>query len=134
MAKRCQITGKGVMTGNNVSHAKNRTRRRFLPNLQQTSMESEILGRSVSLRVSTSAIRTIEKHGGLDAFLMQARNAELADDARALKREMLASFCLNAHHIITNVRTLLFWRGFFMGLIIYRRCFGFLSSSNKSAS
>ena len=91
MAKRCQITGKGVMTGNNVSHAKNRTRRRFLPNLQQTSMESEILGRSVSLRVSTSAIRTIEKHGGLDAFLMQARNAELADDARALKREMLAA-------------------------------------------
>ena len=90
MAKRCQITGKGVMTGNNVSHAKNRTRRRFLPNLQQTSMQSEILGRTVSLRVTTSAIRTIEKHGGLDAFLMQARNAELADDARALKREMLA--------------------------------------------
>ena len=79
------------MTGNNVSHAKNRTRRRFLPNLQQTSMQSELLGRTVSLRVSTSAIRTIEKHGGLDAFLMQARNAELADDARALKREMLAA-------------------------------------------
>ena len=79
------------MTGNNVSHAKNRTRRRFLPNLQHTSMQSEILGRTVSLRVTTSAIRTIEKHGGLDAFLMQARNAELADDARALKREMLAA-------------------------------------------
>lgn len=91
MAKRCQITGKSVMTGNNVSHAKNRTRRRFLPNLQQTSMSSEILGRTVSLRISTSAIRTIEKHGGLDAFLMQARNAELADDARALKREMMAA-------------------------------------------
>ena len=91
MAKRCQITGKGVMTGNNVSHANNRTRRRFLPNLQQTSMSSEILGRTVSLRVTTSAIRTIEKHGGLDAFLMQARNAELADDARALKREMMAA-------------------------------------------
>ena len=91
MAKRCQITGKGVMTGNNVSHAKNRTRRRFLPNLQHTSMQSELLGRTVSLRVTTSAIRTIEKHGGLDAFLMQARNAELADDARALKREMLAA-------------------------------------------
>jgi len=91
MAKRCQITGKGVMSGNNVSHAKNRTRRRFLPNLQQTSMESEILGRTVSLRVTTSAIRTVEKHGGLDAFLMQARNAELADEARALKREMLAA-------------------------------------------
>ena len=91
MAKRCQITGKGVMTGNNVSHAKNRTRRRFLPNLQHTTMSSEILGRTISLRVTTSAIRTVEKHGGLDAFLMQARNAELADDARALKREMLAA-------------------------------------------
>ena len=56
MAKRCQITGKGVMTGNNVSHAKNRTRRRFLPNLQQTSMQSEILGRTVSLRVLQQAL------------------------------------------------------------------------------
>ena len=83
MSKRCQITGKGVMSGNNVSHANNRTRRRFLPNLQRTSMNSEILGRDVTLRVSTSAIRTVEKHGGLDAFLLQARNAELADDARA---------------------------------------------------
>ena len=90
MSKRCQITGKGVMSGNNVSHAKNRTRRKFLPNLQRTSMSSEILGRNVSLRVSTSAIRTIEKHVGLDAFLLQARNAELADDARSLKREILS--------------------------------------------
>ena len=90
MSKRCQITGKGVMSGNNVSHAKNRTRRKFLPNLQRTSMNSEILGRNVSLRISTSAIRTIEKHGGLDAFLLQARNAELADDARSLKREILS--------------------------------------------
>ena len=90
MSKRCQITGKGVMSGNNVSHAKNRTRRRFLPNLQQTSMSSEILGRSVSMRVSTSAIRTAEKHGGLDTFLLQARNSELADEARALKREIMA--------------------------------------------
>ena len=90
MSKRCQITGKGVMSGNNVSHAKNRTRRKFLPNLQRTSMSSENLGRNVSLRVSTSDIRTIEKHGGLDGFLLQARNAELADDARSLKREILA--------------------------------------------
>ena len=80
MAKRCQITGKTVMSGNNVSHANNKTRRRFLPNLQHATMQSEILGRRVSLRLSTSAMRTIEKHGGLDAFLMQARNAELADD------------------------------------------------------
>ena len=91
MAKRCQITGKTVMAGNNVSHANNRTRRRFLPNLQQASMQSEILGRKISLRISTSAIRTVEKHGGIDAFLLQARNSELADEARSLKREMLAA-------------------------------------------
>ena len=69
MAKRCQISGKTVMSGNNVSHANNRTRRRFLPNLQSTRMHSEILGRAISLRVSTSAMRTVEKHGGLDAYL-----------------------------------------------------------------
>ena len=91
MAKRCQITGKTVMSGNNVSHANNKTRRRFLPNLQHATMHSETLGRRVSLRLSTSAMRTIEKHGGLDAFLMQARNAELADEARQLKREIKAA-------------------------------------------
>ncbi|HAE08593.1 MAG: 50S ribosomal protein L28 [Alphaproteobacteria bacterium] len=91
MAKRCQISGKTVMSGNNVSHANNRTRRRFLPNLQSTRMQSEILGRQVSLRVSTSAMRTVEKHGGLDAYLLQARNAELAVEAQELKREITAA-------------------------------------------
>ncbi len=91
MAKRCQITGKTVMSGNNVSHANNRTRRRFLPNLQATTMQSEILGRSLKLRVSTSAIRTVEKHGGIDPFLIQAKNSELADEARAIKSEILAA-------------------------------------------
>ena len=91
MAKRCQLTGKSVMSGNNVSHANNRTRRRFLPNLQSTSMHSEILGRRISLRVSTSAMRTVEKHGGLDPFLLQARNSELAEEAQRLKREIFAA-------------------------------------------
>jgi large subunit ribosomal protein L28 len=91
MAKRCQITGKTVMSGNNVSHANNRTRRRFLPNLQVTTMQSDILGRSLKLRVSTSAIRTVEKHGGIDPFLIQARNSELAEEARAIKSELLAA-------------------------------------------
>ena len=91
MAKRCQLTGKTVMSGNNVSHANNRTRRRFLPNLQSTRMHSEVLNRQISLRVSTSAMRTVEKHGGLDAYLMQARNAELAAEARELKREITAA-------------------------------------------
>ena len=78
------------MSGNNVSHANNRTRRRFLPNLQTTRMQSDILGRKINLRVSTSAMRTVEKHGGLDAFLLQARNAELAEEAQQLKREIVA--------------------------------------------
>ena len=91
MAKRCQLTGKSVMSGNNVSHANNRTRRRFLPNLQSASMQSEILERKISLRVSTSAMRTVEKHGGLDAFLMQARNVELANEAQKLKREIISA-------------------------------------------
>ena len=91
MAKECAICGKKPMVGNNVSHANNRTRRRFLPNLQSTRMHSEILGRAVSLRVSTSAMRTVEKHGGLDAYLLQARNAELAVEARELKRQITAA-------------------------------------------
>ena len=90
MAKRCQISGKTVMSGNNVSHANNRTRRRFLPNLQSTRMHSEVLNRKINLRVSTSAMRTVEKHGGLDAFLIQARNVELAVEARELKREIMS--------------------------------------------
>ena len=96
MAKRCQLTGKSVMYGNNVSHANNRTRRRFLPNLQNASMQSEILDRKVKLRVSTSAMRTVEKHGGLDAFLLQAHNTELADDAQKLKREIVATQLKNS--------------------------------------
>lgn len=88
MARRCSITGKGVMTGNNVSHANNRTRRRFLPNLQRTSLMSEALGQTVRLRLTTSAIRTIEHNGGLDAFLKSAKNADLGPEARALKRRI----------------------------------------------
>lgn len=88
MARRCSITGKGVLTGNNVSHAKNRTRRRFLPNLQRTSMMSEALGRPVKLRLTTSAIRTIEHNGGLDAFLTGARSSTLGPEARVIKRRI----------------------------------------------
>ena len=88
MAKRCQLTGKSVMYGNNVSHANNRTRRRFLPNLQSASMQSDILDRKISLRVSTSAMRTVEKHGGLDAFLAKAKDGELSDNALKIKKEI----------------------------------------------
>ncbi|KZC97024.1 50S ribosomal protein L28 [Oceanibaculum pacificum] len=87
MAKRCAITGKGVLVGNNVSHANNKTKRRFLPNLQETSLLSDTLG-SVRIRVSTNAIRTIEKNGGIDAYLLNARDTALTDEARQLKRRL----------------------------------------------
>ena len=88
MARRCSITGKGVLTGNNVSHAKNRSRRRFLPNLQRTAMMSEAIGRPVRLRLSVAAIRTIEHNGGLDTFLQSAKKADLGPEARAIKRRI----------------------------------------------
>ena len=91
MARRCELTGKGVLTGNNVSHANNRTRRRFLPNLQQASMLSETLGKTISLRVSASAIRTVEKTGGIDAFLLKAKDADLGRNALAAKKEIKAA-------------------------------------------
>ncbi len=89
MSRRCQITGKGVLAGNNVSHANNRTRRRFLPNLQDTSMLSDILGMPVRMRLSTRGIRTVEHNGGIDAYLMSTPNSRLTADAMALKRRLL---------------------------------------------
>src|SRR4051794_32461430 len=86
MARRCGISGKAVLYGNNVSHAKNKSRRRFLPNLQEASFMSESLGRMVRLRLSTNAIRTVEFHGGLDAFLTQASSLKLAPEIVRLKK------------------------------------------------
>ena len=88
MSRRCQLTGRGVQTGNNVSHAHNKTRRRFLPNLQMMSLFSEALGKSVRLKVSAYAIRTVERKGGLDAFLLDARDSDLTLDIRRLKRRI----------------------------------------------
>lgn len=88
MSRRCQLTGKGVQTGNNVSHAHNKTRRRFLPNLQKTSLLSEALGQSVSLRLSAAAIRTVEHKGGLDAFLLDSRDGDLSPEILRLKKKV----------------------------------------------
>lgn len=88
MARRCGITGKGVLTGNNVSHANNKTRRRFLPNLQETSFWSDTLNVAVKLRVSTNGIRTVEHNGGLDSFLLGTPDRSLTVDARVLKRRI----------------------------------------------
>ena len=88
MARRCDFTGRGVQVGNNVSHANNRTRRRFLPNLQRASLLSDILGETVQVRLCTRAIRTVEKRGGLDAFLLSTPDAELGKKALVLKRRI----------------------------------------------
>ncbi len=88
MSRRCELTGKGPMVGNNVSHAKNRTRRRFLPNLNDTTLVSESLGRSFSLRISASALRTVDHRGGLDAFLAKADDAELSSKALKIKKDI----------------------------------------------
>jgi large subunit ribosomal protein L28 len=86
MARRCAVTGKGVQTGNYVSHANNKTRRRYLPNLQVTSLFSESLGRNFSFRVSTNGLRTIEHKGGLDSFLIASSSLKLNAEFRALKK------------------------------------------------
>ena len=91
MAKRCIITGKGVMTGNTVSHANNKRRRRFLPNLQVVSLLSETLGTTVALRVSTHGLRSIEANGGLDAFLKGTPNSKLSLEAKRLKKSILSA-------------------------------------------
>ncbi len=88
MARRCDFTGRGVQAGNNVSHAHNKTRRRFLPNLQKNSLLSDALGQTIQVRMRTQAIRTIEKRGGLDAYLLSTPNAELGKKARDLKRRI----------------------------------------------
>ena len=86
MSRRCELTGKGPMSGNNVSHANNKTRRRFLPNLTETALMSETLGRTVRLRVSTSALRTVDHRGGLDAFLEKAKDTDLSANALKVKK------------------------------------------------
>ena len=89
MTMKCELTGKTFLTGNNVSHAKNRTKRRFLPNLQKSSMHSSILGKTLQFRVAASTIRTVEKKGGLDEFLLNSSNSHLTEKAQKLKLQLV---------------------------------------------
>ena len=89
MARRCSLTGKGVLTGNNVSHANNKTRRRYLPNIRSRRLYSETLGQIVRIKLAVSTLRTIEKRGGLDAFLLSVTPADL-DKEMARLRERVA--------------------------------------------
>ncbi|HLY05579.1 MAG TPA: 50S ribosomal protein L28 [Rhizomicrobium sp.] len=86
MSRRCELTGKGVMTGHHVSHANNKTKRVFRPNLQTVSLASEALGQPVRLRISMNALRSVDRSGGIDAFLLKARDSALSDRALRFKR------------------------------------------------
>jgi large subunit ribosomal protein L28 len=89
MSRRCELTGKAVQSGNNVSHSNRKTRTRFLPNLCQVTLISETLERHVRMRVAAAALRSVEHRGGLDAFLIKAGDEDLSDSALALKREIV---------------------------------------------
>ena len=88
MSRRCELTGKGPMSGNNVSHAKNRTRRRFLPNLNDVTLQSEVLNRGIKMKISAAALRTVDHRGGLDAFLAKANDTDLSDNILKVKKEI----------------------------------------------
>ena len=90
MARKCMITGKGVLTGNNVSHANNKTRRRFLPNLQAATLYSESLGRGIQVRITPAAMRTIEHKGGLDKYLTDTAKTKLPAELRPFRKQLLA--------------------------------------------
>ena len=90
MSKKCQLTGKTYLSGNNVSHAKNRSKRRFLPNLQNVSFTSDKLRKSIQLKVAASTIRTVEKKGGLDDYLLSASNTKLPPEALKIKKQILS--------------------------------------------
>jgi large subunit ribosomal protein L28 len=88
MSRVCELSGKGPMSGNTVSHANNKSRRRFLPNLNQVTLISDVLGKSFSLRISAAALRTVDHRGGLDAFLAKAKDEELSVDALKIKKDI----------------------------------------------
>ncbi len=96
MARRCELTGKAVLVGNNVSHANNKSKRRFLPNLKRVSLMSDALGRTVRLKICVNALRSVEHRGGFDAFLVKARKEELSPRARLLRKDVLAKRAENA--------------------------------------
>ncbi len=88
MSRVCELTGKGPMVGNNVSHANNKTKRRFLPNLTEVTLGSDTLDRRFKLRISNAALRSVDHRGGLDAFLAKAKDAELSPKALKIKKEI----------------------------------------------
>ena len=91
MSRRCELSGKGVLTGNRVSHSNIKTRRRYLPNLNPVTLQSETLGRSFRFRITAHALRTVDHRGGLDAFLAKAKDAKLSPRALKVKKDIVAA-------------------------------------------
>jgi len=96
MARRCELSGKGVQSGNNVSHAKNRTRRKFLPNLCDVTLTSDTLGQSFKFRISANALRSVEHRGGLDAYLAKSSDTDLSLKAKRVKKQIEKAQVANA--------------------------------------
>ncbi|MEM0988668.1 MAG: 50S ribosomal protein L28 [Pseudomonadota bacterium] len=91
MSRRCELTGKGPLVGNRVSHSNIKTKRRYLPNLQAVTLQSDALGRAFRFRIAASALRTVDHRGGLDAFLMHAKDADLSPAALKVKKDVAAT-------------------------------------------
>ena len=106
MSRRCELTGKTAQVGHKVSHSNIKTKRRFLPNLLNVTMISDALGRAVKLRVSANALKTVDHRGGLDAFLMKAKDDELSEKALDLKRQTAGMFeygCHEGNYAMMNI-------------------------------
>ena len=96
MSRVCELTGKGPMSGNNVSHANNKTKRRFLPNLTDVTLGSDLLDRRFKLRISNAALRTVDHRGGLDAFMAKAKDSELSEKALKIKKDIMKAQAASA--------------------------------------
>ncbi|HYF21876.1 MAG TPA: 50S ribosomal protein L28 [Caulobacteraceae bacterium] len=96
MSRRCELTGVGPMVGHNVSHSNIKTKRRFLPSLRETSLQSEALGQAFRLKITNAALRTLDFKGGLDAYLVKAKDADLSPRAQRIKRQVKAKLAAQA--------------------------------------
>ncbi|MFX0544089.1 50S ribosomal protein L28 [Roseovarius sp. S1116L3] len=96
MSRRCELTGKGPMVGNNSSHANNKTKRRYLPNLNDVTLQSEALNRGIKMRISAHALRSVDHRGGLDAFLTKAKDVELSPSVLKVKKEIAKALAASA--------------------------------------
>ena len=96
MSRRCELTGKGPMVGNNSSHANNKTKRRYLPNLNDVTLQSEALNRGIKMRISAHALRSVDHRGGLDAYLTKAKDVELSPAVLKVKKEIAKALAASA--------------------------------------